>query len=370
MRSPMLLIVLILALILGSCTSRNHPPVIESFTASKARIFVGEEVVLRAEVYDPEDHPLTISWATDEGSFASIRGMQAVWTSSVPGVHTVEVEVADPYEGRVRASLQVQVDDHIALPAGTKVTMELLRDVHGDLVRIGDVVPLRVVESVSIEGFEVISTGAYGVGQVLYVQLPTNGSEGRMVLAPSKVQLTDGRIVNLLGVRNFSRVDTGQSVEESALSLSGTFFTFPAGEPAVVRPGTLIEGSIAQDVSLHVQEGQVLHSEDAQAAPVLIRACLGIYGANLSEFVISIYSDGVRVEGFETGSPAAHSGIQVGDRIAAIRVEGQEYPITSVADLSRVERMLQPDDEVTVLIRNVIRRADIPLTASACYVVP
>ena len=83
-----------------------------------------------------------------------------------------------------------------------------------------------------------------------------------------------------------------------------------------------------------------------------------------------MYSDGIRVEGFETGSAAGRSGLQIGDRIAGIRVGDETYPIAGMADLVRVERLLEPGDEVIVQVRNLLRRADIPLVVGTCYTLP
>lgn len=370
LRYPVILLALFFILLLSGCGDRTQAPVIVGVTASPARLFVGEEAFLRVEAYDPKGKPITVSWSTGEGSFTLIEDTQAVWTTSVPGLHVVDVVVTDIYGDSVRVSFELQVDDKILLKAGTAVRMELLQDVRSDLVRIGDLVPLRVVEPVYVQGFEVIPKGAYGIGQVLYVQLPANGVTSHIVLAPTRVELVDGQVAPVDGTRAASSGTDVHEEMDGRLQLAGTVLRFASGESAKVRAGAIVEGVIREDVAFEVRGGQISPLGDAAPTLVSASACLGIHAVDISEFVVSVYSDGIRVEGFETGSATAASGLQVGDRISGIRIGEETYPITSLADLTRVERLLKPGDEVTVLVRNLLRRADISLSSGTCYILP
>lgn len=363
-RRPIIFITLILVLFLAGCGERAQSPVIVSLTASPDRLFIGESAVVQVEAYDPDGQPLTIAWSTDAGSFTSIEGKQALWTPSVPGRHIVEVVVTNAYGESVTASVTIQVDNHIVLEAGTNLTMELLHDIWGDVVRIGDLVPLRVVEPVHVQRFEVIAEGAFGIGQVVYAQLPTTGMIGHVVVTPTRVQLTDGQIALVNGTNSLANSNGGEA------PVAGTILSFSTGEQPKVSSGALVRGTIRADVELEVRGDQIQLRSDAPAPLVVVGACLGIHAVDLSEFVVSVYSDGIRVEGFETGSAVSKSGLQIGDRITGLRVGSETYPITSLADLTRVERLLKPGDEVTVLVRNLLRRADIPVTADICYTLP
>lgn len=369
-RKVLILISLLFPLLPAGCGERTQPPVIVSLTASPAHVFVGDEAVVQVEAYDPKGQELTVAWSTGEGSFTTISGTKAVWTSSVPGRHLVEVMVTDAYGESVKASVAIQVDDHIVLQSGTPVSLELLHDVRGDVVRIGELVPLRVVDPVYVQGFEVIAAGAYGIGQVLYVELPANGATGYVVLAPTRVQLVDGQIAMLNGKDAAHEQSRDDEQPGGNLQLAGTVLPLVAGESPKVPSGTLLHGIVREDVELEVRDQRIQPRGEMTPPPVTVSACLGIHAVDLSEYVVSVYSDGIRVEGFETGSAAGRSGLQIGDRIAGIRVGDETYPIAGMADLVRVERLLEPGDEVIVQVRNLLRRADIPLVVGTCYTLP
>lgn len=356
-------ILCIAVLALSGCSTQNQGPVIESLNASATSVYVGHDVRLHVDAFDPEGHAMTVSWFTSEGSFTSIQETEAVWLATVPGLHAIQVELTDLFGASVRGTIEIEVKEHLVLAAGTQVTMELLGEVLADSVRIGDRLPLRVIDSIWTDGFEVIEAGAYGIAQVVAMQLPTGSTgSGSIVLAPTRVQLADGQVVNLGAGGDGPSAHTNTPGRQD--------FTFDAGQTVAVRPGARLIGALRDDARMVVNSNRLAPSEMAQPVPVSTAACLGIHGSNFSEYVISVYSEGVRVEGFMAGSLASRSGIQIGDRITGIRVGSEEYPIGSLSDLQRVERDLEPGDHVTLLVRNLLRKLDAPMTAGTCYVVP
>lgn len=372
MRSPSTLVVLIaIALALSACSMRNQPPIIESLSVSEHELYVGDTATLRVQASDPDGDALSVAWSTTDGSFESVDGERAVWLATVPGEHIIRVEVRDANGASNQGQIALTVRGYVTVPRQTEVSLELLTDVYADSLRIGDRFPLRVSEAVYVDGYEVVAQGAYAIAQVLHVQMPDTGSgAGVVLLAPTRIQLADGRLTTLSTPKGTASV-TGSGVEPTSNSTvqGGVAFMFTMDEPRVVSAGTSLKAVLESEVQLGVASGVVLPSAEAQPAPVDPVACLGIHGADIAEYVLSVYSDGVRVAGFHTNTDAARSGIQVGDRIAGIRIAGEEYYIANLADMQRIERTLTPGDQVVVLVRNLIRKLDVPLTVSSCYTV-
>lgn len=368
-RSQALALLIVCMVILSGCSLRNRPPVIESVTATPKDVFVGDRVRLQVVAADPDGDALTYAWSTADGSLEEVSGARATWVAAAPGRYVIRVAVTDVHGATAEGTVTVEVRSEITLPRGTEVSLRLLQDVYADSLRIGDRFPLQVTRSVVVDGYEVIRKEAYGILQVLDVKWPGPGEgSGWVILAPTRLQAADGQLVPLEAPPSAGGFGGASGAGNRNGGVTGVSFPIVAGEAKVVPAGTLLAGVVSADVTFTVSRGTVVPSAAAQVIAVERVACLGIHVADMAEYVLSIYSDGVRVEAFHTGAPAAGSALQVGDRIAGIRVGDQEYYVGNMDDLHRFERMLTPGDEVVVLVRNFLRRADVPVTVDGCYV--
>ena len=87
----------------------NRPPTI-ACRAERPEVRFGESVRLMAEVTDPDDDPVTVSWSVSSGALSSEEGATVTYTAA-PGESTVAVTaVADDGgdDGRVECGLMLQ----------------------------------------------------------------------------------------------------------------------------------------------------------------------------------------------------------------------------------------------------------------------
>lgn len=292
----------------------------------------------------------------------------------------MRVEVTDSNGAMVVGTKNIFVRDHVTLPAGTSVLVRLLHPIETGSVRVGDRFPIQVVEPVRRDGFALIETGAHGIAQVVRVQPADDQKLGSVALAITKLQAADGQMLALDAVdATDSTGNAGNGIprsinevgpEAGITGLRSTSFWLMPGEAAVIPAGTVFAGATRNDAEVKVFADKVVRSEWAQPDPVSTYSCLGIEGVSYSEVMLTVYPDGVRVDGFTPGSSVEHSQIQIGDRITAVRVAGTEYKVVNMVDLTLAVRNASPGDKVTVLVRNVLRKVDATVEVDLCYAVP
>lgn len=359
----------------------NRPPVIHSLRASSDTVYAGNPVRFQLETSDPDGDWIDVRWSTVHGTVTSADGFQASWEAPpVPGVHFIQVEVVDRQGARVVGSKQVTVQDRLTVPAGTTVLVRTLAPINGETVRVGDRFPIEVVERVRHDGYTVVNPGAYGVAQV--VRLPRGEDQtvpSAVSLAITQIQLADGQSIPLDAVElpptagefeeNWPRSVLDPGPEAGLTGLRTTSFRLLPGEETMIPAGTVFAGMIRHPVEMFVFGDEVVPSAVQQPVPVTTEPCIGIEGVDFSEIVLTVYTDGIRVERFIPGSTAEKSGLQIGDRIAGVKIRGTEYPLASMRDLRMTLQHLDPGEEIILLVRNVLRKIDVPVRVESCYVV-
>jgi outer membrane protein OmpA-like peptidoglycan-associated protein len=116
----------------------NHPPV-TSCSADQTSVYVGsgDFVMVRADASDPDNDPLTFSWAANGGAVEG-NGPQARWNSSGtnPGTYTVKVRVDDGRGGWADCSSSISVEPRPNRPPTMSCAADRTTVVIGDTVQI------------------------------------------------------------------------------------------------------------------------------------------------------------------------------------------------------------------------------------------
>jgi hypothetical protein len=103
-----LIILFSAALLIGGCSSSNHPPHISSLTASAGWVSLSGSCQLQCAASDPDGDELSYSWSASGG--ISGEGPVVTWTAPAAlGDYTIFVKVTDGRGGEATAQLTVGV---------------------------------------------------------------------------------------------------------------------------------------------------------------------------------------------------------------------------------------------------------------------
>jgi hypothetical protein len=103
-----LIILFSAALVIGGCSSSNHPPHISSLTASAQWVSLSGSCQLQCAASDPDGDELSYSW-TASGDISG-EGSVVTWTAPAAlGNYTIGVKVTDGRGGEATAQLTVGV---------------------------------------------------------------------------------------------------------------------------------------------------------------------------------------------------------------------------------------------------------------------
>lgn len=95
-----LIILAVAALLIGSCTPPNQPPVISSLTANnEEEVSPGGSCQIECTASDPDEDELSYIWSADGGNISG-EGPVVIWTAPDElGTYTITVQVTDGRDG-------------------------------------------------------------------------------------------------------------------------------------------------------------------------------------------------------------------------------------------------------------------------------
>lgn len=134
----------------------------------------------------------------------------------------------------------------VVVPLGTPVTLETTAALSSKSAVKGDMVPLRVVADVVVDGKIVIRRGAGAVGQIVDARAKgAMGMSGRLLLRPLYT-MAGSRTVRLSGKASDQASVTAGAVL-GTIALGVPFFT---GRSAEIAAGARVEAMVEKTISL------------------------------------------------------------------------------------------------------------------------
>lgn len=104
-----LIILVVTALLIGSCTPPNQPPVISSLTANEEEINPAGSCQIECIASDPDEDELSYIWSADGGNISG-GGSIVTWIApDAVGAYTIAVQVTDGRDGEATTQLTVKV---------------------------------------------------------------------------------------------------------------------------------------------------------------------------------------------------------------------------------------------------------------------
>ena len=104
-----LIILVVAALLIGSCVPPNQPPLISSISANEEEINPAGSCQIECIASDPDEDELSYIWSTDGGNISG-EGSIVTWIApDAPGDYTIAVKVTDGREGEATTHLTINV---------------------------------------------------------------------------------------------------------------------------------------------------------------------------------------------------------------------------------------------------------------------
>jgi len=117
-------------------TSTNQPPIVDSVTASPARLFPGDTSGLTCAASDPEGDPLAYTWSADAGAVTPGEPGAASFVAGAPGTATLTCLVTDSGGATASGTTRVSVTDAVpeaSLVEGLGTPQRVAVDSRGDV---------------------------------------------------------------------------------------------------------------------------------------------------------------------------------------------------------------------------------------------
>ncbi len=104
-----LIILVFAALLIGSCTPPNQPPVISSLTANEEEINPAGSCQIECIASDPDEDELSYTWSAEAGNIFG-EGHTVTWIApDAVGAYTIVVEVTDGRDGEETTQVTISV---------------------------------------------------------------------------------------------------------------------------------------------------------------------------------------------------------------------------------------------------------------------
>jgi len=104
-----LIILVVAALLIGSCVPANQPPVISSLTANEEQIAPAGSCQIECIASDPDEDELSYTWSAGGGNISG-EGSIVTWMApDEPGAYTIVVKVTDGRDGEATTQLTIDV---------------------------------------------------------------------------------------------------------------------------------------------------------------------------------------------------------------------------------------------------------------------
>ena len=211
-----------------------------------AAVFVAAPPVLAAEIESPVVTSLAQS-APDSGSEAISRSVQPI---------------PNPC-------------GCVIVPALTIVDIEILAPLSSATSRDGDIFPIRLASPIHMDGREVISAGATGIGEVIHAQKSGMGGGGGELLLAARYLDVNGSRLRLRSFRagRYGKNQTGTALVTSVLA--GPFGLAVKGKNTEFAAGSIAEAKVAEAFSVPLSalpRPESATSDDPVPAPISTEA--------------------------------------------------------------------------------------------------
>ncbi len=104
-----LIILVVAALLIGSCVPANQPPVISSLTANEEQIAPAGSCQIECIASDPDEDELSYTWSAGGGNISG-EGSIVTWVApDAAGAYTIAVKVTDGRDGEATTQLTIDV---------------------------------------------------------------------------------------------------------------------------------------------------------------------------------------------------------------------------------------------------------------------
>ena len=137
----------------------------------------------------------------------------------------------------------------VSVPRGTGVEIELLQDVASNRLKLGQVIPFKLVRPIELNGQTVLPAGTPAAGVVEMFQNAGHWGKNtafNLVLQP--LQLADGTVLHLDFPRAVKQTEKGEKAANAAMSVLVFSYYFPLaplvligsarkGKPFTIRSG-------------------------------------------------------------------------------------------------------------------------------------
>lgn len=138
--------------------------------------------------------------------------------------------------------------DSVKIPSGTVISIENASAISSQNLVVGQSLDFFVLDDVKIDGKTVIRRGAPARAQVTRVQKAKGlGKEGSVEVEVRSVQAVDGTEVRLTSARIFEEGEDRQTAAILLGVLVCILFLTKKGKDAVIAPGSVIDGRVAQE---------------------------------------------------------------------------------------------------------------------------
>ncbi len=108
-RHTLIITLILLTILCGSCLSPNGAPVISGMEAEKNYLYTAESCMIRAVASDPDGDELSYQWTTTSGDIY-VQSASAIWTApDTEGTYTITVMVTDGRGGEAAMTLSLGV---------------------------------------------------------------------------------------------------------------------------------------------------------------------------------------------------------------------------------------------------------------------
>lgn len=245
---------------------KKHFPNKGMIAAVTLAMFVNAAAVPAATAYAATGYLLTTQkdydpFLDDEAEAAKAEQEKAAAKRELTFKERLAAKQTEAEKQQAQAQNRVLVDDvlpgHIYIPKGTKLKMELVSEASSKKLKKNQLVDIRMVDNLIINGVVVIPKGTLGTGYVYEAQKAGGfGRKGVLRIAANEIKTLNNVSVPLkLGLQGKGNTDGGAVAVAAAVSLVGGLFM--KGSNITYPAGTDFEVAVRQNVDLGVTQAQL-----------------------------------------------------------------------------------------------------------------
>ncbi len=142
----------------------------------------------------------------------------------------------------------------VKLPAGTSIPLETTRMISSETLEAGQMVDLRVVADIKVDGKVVVAAGSMAKGQVVRSEKSRAlGRQGRIEIQIKSVKSVDGQDIPLSGGSLYKEGEDKQTLAIALGILLCILCLLIKGKEAVFPIGTSVSANVAANSEIEVK---------------------------------------------------------------------------------------------------------------------